>query len=77
MKTPRAAMPLFLIALLLSSPVCALAQEQKPAEKPKQDEAKKDVPKKADPMSPGTFAGLKLRSIGPASVGGRIIAIAV
>ncbi|HSO73485.1 MAG TPA: glycosyl hydrolase, partial [Blastocatellia bacterium] len=77
MKTLRVAMPLCLIALLLSSPIRALAQEQKPAEKPKQDDAKKDDPKKTDPMSPGTFAGLKLRSIGPASVGGRIIAIAV
>ncbi len=77
MKTPRLAMPLCLIALLLLSPLCVLAREQEPAEKPKQEEAKKDEPKKADPMSSGTFAGLKLRSIGPASVGGRIIAIAV
>lgn len=77
MKTPRLAMPLCLIALLLSSPLRALAQEQRAAEKPKQEEAKKDEPKKADPMSSGTFAGLKLRSIGPATTGGRIVAIAV
>jgi photosystem II stability/assembly factor-like uncharacterized protein len=70
-------MPLCLIALLLSSPLRALAQEQRAAEKPKQEEAKKDEPKKADPMSSGTFAGLKLRSIGPATTGGRIVAIAV
>ena len=82
MNTPRRAMPLCLIALLLLSPLCALAQEQRPAEKPaqeeaKKDEGKKDEAKKADPMSSGTFSGLKLRSIGPATTGGRIIAIAV
>ncbi|MEK6301786.1 MAG: glycosyl hydrolase [Acidobacteriota bacterium] len=87
MKTLRSAMPLCLIAVLLASPLAALGQEQKPAEKPSADkpaksavkeaDSKKEEPKKPDPMSSGTFTGLKLRSIGPATTGGRIIAIAV
>jgi photosystem II stability/assembly factor-like uncharacterized protein len=36
-----------------------------------------DEDKPAEPMSSGTFAGLKLRSIGPAFVTGRIVALAV
>ena len=93
MKTLHRALNLCLLAVLLTSPLAAFTQEQKPADKPasanaagqdeskkqepKKEEGKKEEPKKPDPMSSGTFSGLKLRSIGPASVGGRIIAIAV
>ena len=87
MKILRLTMPHCLTAILLSSSLSVFAQEQKPVEKspaaaskqeePKKDEAKKEEPKKPDPMSSGTFAGLKLRSIGPATTSGRIIAIAV
>ncbi|HEV7904973.1 MAG TPA: hypothetical protein VGO96_14110 [Pyrinomonadaceae bacterium] len=49
------------------------------AEKPKQDETKKpEEPKKpADPLSTPTFAGLRMRLIGPAFTSGRIVGIAV
>ncbi|HYP01673.1 MAG TPA: hypothetical protein VER76_15890, partial [Pyrinomonadaceae bacterium] len=48
-------------------------------EKAKPDEAKKpDEPKKpADPLSTPTFAGLRMRLIGPAFTSGRIVGIAV
>lgn len=50
---------------------------QEPAAKPK-EEPKKDEPRRpADPMSAPTFAGLKLRSIGPAFTEGRVVSIAV
>jgi photosystem II stability/assembly factor-like uncharacterized protein len=50
---------------------------QEPSAKPK-EEPKKDEPRKpADPMSAPTFAGLKLRSIGPAFTSGRVCSIAV
>jgi len=50
---------------------------QDPAAKPK-EEPKKDEPRKpADPMSAPTFAGLRLRSIGPAFTSGRVCSIAV
>ncbi|MFY9573449.1 MAG: glycosyl hydrolase [Blastocatellia bacterium] len=50
---------------------------QEPAAKPKED-AKKDEPRRpADPMSASTFAGLRLRSIGPAFTSGRVCSIAV
>jgi photosystem II stability/assembly factor-like uncharacterized protein len=49
------------------------------AEKAKQDEAKKteDAKKPADPLSAPTFAGLRMRLIGPAFTSGRIVGIAV
>lgn len=49
------------------------------AEPPKPDEAKKpEEPKKpADPMSAPTFAGLRMRLIGPAFTSGRIVGLAV
>ena len=51
--------------------------EKERATKPK-EEPRKDEPRKpADPMSAPTFAGLKLRSIGPAFTSGRVCSIAV
>jgi photosystem II stability/assembly factor-like uncharacterized protein len=43
------------------------------------DEQKKneDEDKPKDPMSSGTFTGLKLRSVGPAFISGRVVSIAV
>jgi photosystem II stability/assembly factor-like uncharacterized protein len=62
----------------------AAAKPQASPEAAKQDEAKKaedekaeDDKKPADPMSSGTFNGLKLRSIGPAFTSGRVIGFAV
>ncbi len=50
---------------------------QEPAAKPK-EEPKKDEPRRPpDPMSAPTFAGLRLRSIGPAFTSGRVCSIAV
>ncbi|HSQ20061.1 MAG TPA: glycosyl hydrolase, partial [Blastocatellia bacterium] len=50
---------------------------QEPAAKPK-GESKEDEPRRpADPMSAPTFAGLKLRLIGPAFTSGRVCSIAV
>ncbi|MEK6321301.1 MAG: glycosyl hydrolase [Acidobacteriota bacterium] len=50
---------------------------QEPAAKPK-EEPKRDEPRRpADPMSAPTFAGLRLRSIGPAFTSGRVCSIAV
>jgi photosystem II stability/assembly factor-like uncharacterized protein len=58
-----------LIALLvLSSPAIGQRRAWSPAAK---EETKKD------PMSTPTFNGLKLRSIGPATAGGRVAALAV
>ena len=48
-----------------------------PAEAKKADEKRPEEPKKPDPMSAGTFAGLRLRGIGPAFTSGRIVDIAV
>ncbi|MFL6209182.1 MAG: glycosyl hydrolase [Pyrinomonadaceae bacterium] len=53
-------------------------QQQKAAEAKKPEEAKKtEEPKKPEPMSAPTFAGLRLRSIGPAFTSGRVIGFAV
>ena len=50
---------------------------QEPAPKPN-EEPRKDEPRKpSDPMSAPTFAGLRLRSIGPAFTSGRVCSIAV
>lgn len=52
---------------------------QKKAETPKPEAAKdaKEDARSKDPMSSGTFSGLRLRSIGPAFTSGRIAAFAV
>ncbi|HEX8181355.1 MAG TPA: hypothetical protein VF525_17565, partial [Pyrinomonadaceae bacterium] len=53
-------------------------QQTKATEAKKPEEAKKpDEPKKPEPMSAPTFAGLRLRSIGPAFTSGRVIGFAV
>jgi photosystem II stability/assembly factor-like uncharacterized protein len=59
---------LLLALLVLSSPVIGQRRASSPAAK---EETKKD------PMSTATFNGLKLRSIGPATAGGRVAAFAV
>ncbi len=70
MKSIRLA--LLLTCCLLAIPVLAFFQE-KPA-----DESKpKESAGPPDPMSSGTFSGLKLRSIGPALTAGRIADFAV
>src|SRR5258708_38066671 len=74
-------------------PASASSEETKPAatkSKPAQktESAKTDAPKEkdskdtkegesADPMSSGTFNGLKLRSVGPALISGRVVSITV
>ena len=45
--------------------------DQEPAAKPQEE------PRPPDPLSAGTFAGLRLRSIGPAFTSGRVCSIAV
>ncbi|MDX6611739.1 MAG: hypothetical protein QOD75_925 [Blastocatellia bacterium] len=64
----------------------AAAKQQaspQPAQPPKADESKTDAEKAeeekkpADPMSSGTFNGLKLRGIGPAFTSGRVVGFAV
>src|ERR671939_1089243 len=53
-------------------------QPTKATEAKRPEEAKKsEEPKKPEPMSAPTFAGLRLRSIGPAFTSGRVIGFAV
>src|SRR5438067_4475861 len=59
-------------------------EAQKAEEKPPQEEGqqpgaakKPEEPKKPEPMSAPTFAGLRLRSIGPALTSGRVVGFAV
>src|SRR5258708_37168875 len=77
---------------LAQKPASASSEETKPAatkSKPAQktESAKTDAPKEkdskdakeaetADPMSSGTFNGLKLRSVGPALISGRVVSLA-
>jgi photosystem II stability/assembly factor-like uncharacterized protein len=56
-----------------ASPVPAKADEGKKPDEEKTEEEKKP----ADPMSTGTFNGLRLRSIGPAFTSGRVVGFAV
>ncbi len=55
------------------------ADQKKQSEKKAQEKGKnpEEAKKPADPMSDGTFAGLKLRNLGPAVFSGRVIAFAV
>jgi len=62
---------LFLISIVALLPV--LAQQESPTERGQENEARRS----SDPMSPATFAGLHLRSIGPALTSGRVVAFAV
>ncbi len=64
----KSLLPLLLALLVLSSPAFGQKRASSPSAK---EEAKKD------PMSTATFNGLKLRSIGPATAGGRVAAFAV
>ncbi len=84
MRTSRALLCL-LLACLLALPLAAQkkkvgsknpesASKNRPASGEK---AKEEEEKPKDPMSSGTFAGLKLRAIGPAVTSGRVVAIAV
>jgi photosystem II stability/assembly factor-like uncharacterized protein len=57
-----------LISLLLCLSLAAVAQEE---------EARRPEGRSDDPMSSATFAGLRLRGIGPAFTSGRVVAIAV
>jgi photosystem II stability/assembly factor-like uncharacterized protein len=72
-----------LIAVLQPVPLSALTRNEnrkraQDEQKASQEEQKKDQQRKpADPMSAPTFAGLKLRSIGPAFTEGRVCSIAV
>ena len=50
--------------------------DQEPAAKP-QEEPGRDEPRRPDSLSAATFAGLRLRSIGPAFTSGRVCSIAV
>jgi photosystem II stability/assembly factor-like uncharacterized protein len=65
-----------LLSLVLVGGVAA-APADKTDKKADSKETKKDDGKKKDPMSSGTFAGLALRSIGPAVTSGRILDLAV
>ena len=65
----RLLIPLSLLTLMIFS---ANAQEQK--QNPPQEQKKDEKP---EPFSSPTFAGLRLRSIGPALTGGRVSAFAV
>lgn len=75
------------LAIFLLTSLCAFADTKKPAAKlkkvPPQPSAAQKNPqenakeKPAEPMSAETFEGLKLRSIGPAMISGRIVALAV
>ncbi len=56
-----------------ASPAPAKADEAKKPDEEKAEEEKKP----ADPMSTGTFNGLRLRSIGPAFTSGRVVGFAV
>lgn len=55
----------------------AAAEKKKEEKKDDKKDAKAESDKPKDPMSSGTFSGLKLRSIGPAMVSGRVAALAV
>lgn len=71
MKKLRALLSLFLIAVL--SPTFAMVQAQQSSDP---NQASSDS-KPKDPLGPEKFAGLKLRSVGPALTSGRIIDFAV
>lgn len=100
MKASRRFLPLYLILVLITTPLAGFAQEEKAAEreaieKARREEAQKKADEKkepekrgaaprqeearrpADPMSSGTFSGMRLRLVGPATYSGRISAFAV
>ena len=81
MRQPRHSLPLTLLSLLLMlNPLPTFAQDNRPAQEPKQEagqENKPEAPKPPDPWASGRFAGLRLRGIGPAVTSGRVIDFAV
>jgi outer membrane biosynthesis protein TonB len=52
-------------------------EKKQEAKQPAKDEQAKEDEKPKDPMSSGTFSGMKWRSIGPATTSGRVLDIAV
>jgi len=77
---------LFRFTLTATLALPAILGAKEPAKEPKKPAPKVEVAKVADskqedkksePMSSGTFEGLKLRSIGPAMISGRVVAFAV
>jgi photosystem II stability/assembly factor-like uncharacterized protein len=91
-RTTRNFLALAVMAAFAPAPLLALAHQpkpeveankpqdnsaQEPAAKLKQEPKKDETRKPADPMSSSTFAGLRLRSIGPAFTSGRVCSIAV
>jgi photosystem II stability/assembly factor-like uncharacterized protein len=62
-------------ALLIAFPPALALQERQAAERPPQSQEEGARP--ADRMASAIFAGLRLRSIGPAMISGRVIAFAV
>ena len=75
--------PIFFIALILTLATLPGLAETKKSSKlkpvaPKTEPQKEEnAEKPKEPMSSGTFDGLKLRSIGPAMISGRVVALAV
>jgi photosystem II stability/assembly factor-like uncharacterized protein len=64
---------------LIITPLAALAQEERRSgqQQSDQQQARQEPARPADPMSPATFNGLRLRLIGPAFTSGRISDLAV
>jgi photosystem II stability/assembly factor-like uncharacterized protein len=60
-----------------SAPVSKPDQKKQAGRKAQEKGKPEEATKPADPMSEGTFAGLKLRNLGPAVFSGRVIAFAV
>ncbi|MBI3653591.1 MAG: glycosyl hydrolase [Acidobacteria bacterium] len=77
LKSYRSFLPIFLALALLATPLATFAQATQ--QEPKKEDAAtpQEERRNADRLNPGTFAGLKLRGIGPAFTSGRIVAIAV
>ncbi len=75
LKKSHGLLPLCFIISLLMTSLSVFAQQPQGEKK---DEQKKEEPRQpADKMNPGTFAGLRLRGIGPSFTSGRIVDIAV
>jgi photosystem II stability/assembly factor-like uncharacterized protein len=75
LKSLRGLLPILVTLSLLPAPLSVFA---KPLPQATQEAAKPQEERRApDRMSAATFAGLRLRSIGPAFTSGRVVAIAV
>ncbi len=77
MKKLGSLLPVRILVLLSLFPLSGLSQSQPTptTDRPQQTEVRED--RKPDPLNTGTFAGLRLRSIGPALTSGRVIAFGV